>query len=215
MKNVSLAIAYCFRGTVHQCFMRSMLQLTLADGNQRKAMGAILEIETLYLPEGRNAAVRRFVQTECDALLFIDTDIAFSTEDVYAMLDIHAQHPDAILAGLYYVFATVERGISPVWFTHTLPPPMETLNDVDLVAKLLETKGTYPILGCGMGFTLIPRAVIADHPWGGQYFGGQGREVGPEGFVGEDIFFCHKATDFGVSILATGVKVGHMKSTML
>ena len=209
---MKLAIAYCYRGSVLECFMKSMLQCVAGAGDIN--LGQIIGIETLYLPEGRNAAVKSFLLGDCHAMLFVDTDITFTPEHVREMIRFHATHHYAVLAGCYLQYVSHDGETQPHWYLETEPPPMTPVTPLG-VEGVFRDNDVLPIKGCGMGFTLIPRAVVVDARWEGQWFGGKGREVNDGGFTGEDIFFCRKAVALGHPIVAVPVKVGHTKSRVL
>ena len=209
---MKLAIAYCYRGSVLECFMTSMLQCVAVASDLN--LSQVIGIETLYLPEGRNAAVKSFMQSDCDVMLFVDTDITFTPDDVKRMIGLHATHCGAVLSGCYLQYVSHDGETAPHWYTETEPPPMERLSPARCLS-ILNDGEIVPIKGAGMGFTLLPRTILADERWEGQWFGGKGREVSDGGFSGEDIFFCRRAIDLGYSILSVPVRVGHTKSRVL
>lgn len=210
-----LALAYCYRGTVHHCFMDSTIKALLGDASQRQAIGQLTAIETLYLPEGRNACVKAFLKGDCDAMLSIDTDITYGLDQVYAIADMAESRRGTVLAGCYLDYTSHQGDMAPHWYLETEPPPMERMTPEDADRLFEHPPTAAPIKGCGMGFTLIPRMVVAGPGWNGQWFGGKGREVCDGGFTGEDIFFCRKAIDLGFQIAAVGIKVGHTKARVL
>lgn len=50
-----------------------------------------------HVDDARNICVSRFLQTKCDALVFIDSDVGFPPEDLYRL----ATHAGDVVAGVY------------------------------------------------------------------------------------------------------------------
>lgn len=88
----------CYGGLVHQRYMHSCLDLIL----RGPALGIAVSIEMLgyesLITRGRNALVSRFLdRPETTHLLFVDSDIAFGSEQVLRMLALDVD----VAAGMY------------------------------------------------------------------------------------------------------------------
>jgi len=137
-----------------------------------------------YLDVARNFVVERFLQTDADVLLFIDSDIEFSRESVERIVG--RAHPDIVNGG-YYVSAFPGKGIRPVAFDWdennvlqpiVMPDPGLKFEDVDVV---------------GTGFMAIHRdtlqAMLPIYGYPSPWFA---EEVMHGSAMGEDVTFCQR-----------------------
>ena len=88
----------CYNHTVLSHFMLSVMKLVF-DGQRR---GISFCVDCIYfeslIARARNAAAASFLNlTECDYMLFIDSDIAFDSEDVFKLL----KSDKDVVSGLY------------------------------------------------------------------------------------------------------------------
>lgn len=200
-------IAYCHGGTVHTDFMTSVLDLLRVDGGPdgRHLFAGQIGVRGLYIGQSRNEAVALFLkQDKAEWLLFVDTDIIFTTEEVYALINSANAQEAAIMAGVY--FGYLNGTLWPVLFSKRadgMYGPVLSFTD-DRVQS---------IDACGMGFTLIHRRVLdalrdESDPW---CWFGHDLYMGKR--MGEDICFCYRASKLGYAMYADGrVKVRHIKS---
>ncbi|MGA9884058.1 MAG: hypothetical protein WBQ34_10095 [Candidatus Acidiferrales bacterium] len=206
MKKDRFVLAYCHPGMVHTDFMTSVLDMLRIDGSTgRHLFTGQIGIRGLYVAQSRNEAVVLFRKQEhADWMLFVDTDIIFTTEQVYALIDAANEADAPIMAGTY--FGYLSGKLWPVLFSKNADgmyyPIQEFADD-----------RVQPIAACGMGFTLIHRRVFdalyneAD-PW---CWFGHDLYMGKR--MGEDICFCERASKAGFSMFADGrVTVSHIKS---
>ena len=177
-----------------------------------------------YLDQGRNDAVRQFnTQTpECEALLFVDTDVSFTPEDIHALWEaMHAYHAAhdvwPVIGGMYLSYSTAIGGAKIVAYRMKEDPSHDNrrrffplfLRDLEGVPEgaLLEVEGL------GTGFMMIHRStlehVAANHPTPQDWFT---EEVVDGEWFGEDLMFCLRAKALGHPILAhSGVRLTHYK----
>lgn len=161
------------------------------------------------LDRGRNLLVQKFLRTEADALLMIDTDMYFGVEE-YDRLLTSAKDRD-IVSGLY--------------FANERPPRPAMHRWVDGHAKSFTEWEDHEVLevdGFGAGFLLVKRAVYQamDHPElyegrAGSWFNQSAH--GPAGqLLNEDSSFCLRAQEHGYKLYVdTDCMVGHMKTRVL
>ena len=146
----------------------------------------------------RNGIIDKFLKTDMDYLLFIDSDMIWEADSLELAYDlIQNSHVD-IVTGIY--------------FTKNEPhiPIIKKLNLQAGCYNNYQTWGNAPfeIDGSGMGFMLIPRYVLEKMKqpmceWKGGF--------------SEDLVFCLKAKkDCGFKIWAhPGIKVGHVSKTTI
>lgn len=141
-----------------------------------------------------NTLVQRFLNTDCDALLFVDDDMVFNSETLNALRETVSGH--AVLSALY---TTRREPVRPIVLHRTgnefkprKPELCHGLVDCDVV---------------GLGFTLISREVI-------EYIAKLRGEI--EGvftwsnLLGEDGEFCQAAIEAGYQVGCNcDVIVGH------
>ena len=117
MKKDRFVLAYCHPGMVHTDFMTSVLDMLRIDGSTgRHLFTGQIGIRGLYVAQSRNEAVVLFRKQEhADWMLFVDTDIIFTTEQVYALIDAANEADAPIMAGTY--FGYLSGKLWPVLFS--------------------------------------------------------------------------------------------------
>lgn len=149
----TFTVGYIHNGTVHHGFMQSMMNFTVFDRSQRRAMCEITSVQGPYIYQNRNRVVEFFLnKTKTDYLLFIDNDISFKPDQPYQLLD-YADAEHQIVAGIYYSWLLLPSegyGLTALWFDTI--NPMKTTKSV--------TACPQPIGACGMGFTLLGRPLL-------------------------------------------------------
>ena len=172
------------------------------------------------IAQPRNDLVEAFLETECDHLLFVDTDIEFVPEDVDALL---ADDKDIVGAHYLNKYTDVEEPI-PV---ASIPLGGGKFGRAT-AENLKQETGLVEVAGLGMGFTLIKRGVLDDLQTGALWpfseMSVTGEQLGepPDSedkdvahLISEDITFCFRAARLGYkAYLDLDVKVGHHKSTV-
>lgn len=194
-----LTIGYIHPGTVRNEFCESLLHAVLHDRQLRGVITSVANVPTAIIAHGRNALVAQFLATDDEYLLMVDTDMIFTINDVYALLD--AKKP--VIGGLYLM-------------RHGEPVPSWTQSDFIQVLDVrpepmrLNTVGT--------GFLLCHREPLeklgaenADDPW--PWFG---HDVIKGIRAGEDVSFCHRLNNLGVEVWGHGaVHLGHVGTRAL
>lgn len=155
------------------------------------------EIEGKLPSYGANYLARVFLQSDCDSILFVDSDADFASDTLDKLRDLK----DGWSYDIFQPFVTGRR-----W----PPAAVWLLDDPERGFRMKEIRDpavTEEVAGVGLHFTLMRREIFEDarleHPWFS--FPPDAEESGSE-----DLTFCLKARALGYSIGATTkVRVGH------
>jgi glycosyltransferase involved in cell wall biosynthesis len=158
----------------------------------------------------RNLLVQDLLESDCEYLMFIDSDINFEPEDILRLM-VWAQDPKkGIVAGV---------------------PRIRDVNKTYIASLDHDENGELTMNGTGLvratrvatAFMLIQRRVIEDmiaaHPeW--QYYDHRCEKTVPalfdfkltdEGYMGEDFLFCDRARELGYEVwIDPTISLGHM-----
>lgn len=205
----------CGTTVVQQGFMDSFVKFVTHDGFNRQVFGGYTVVNAGYIPSSRDKACAHMLSTPHEWLLFLDWDITYDPEDVYALIDSADPVERPIVGGVYVTF----MGAEPI----TLRPcfMVETEQQEYTAATGFTVGEMTNCSSIGMGFTLIHRSVLealrdayAEDPW--HYFGHDIVADTQDGHlvrVGEDMTFADRARKLGFTIWANGsVMVGHTKA---
>jgi glycosyltransferase involved in cell wall biosynthesis len=144
------------------------------------------------LPYNRNKCFQ-YARSKNDDLLFIDSDMVFTPNDVLAMQHRLADGYD-IVCGAYAM--------------GTPPYPQAIFKRIVGDYELIKPQtGLYEVGAGGTGFMAISKQVVAQMPADPfDYF--QEGEV----LHGDDVSFCHRAGQHGFKVWCDqGIKVGHLR----
>lgn len=202
-----VALSFIFGAQVEGGFATS-LALTCLDPN--------LPIATIISRQGgpmihtlRNKVVEMFLtETDCDWLLQIDSDMAWSPEDLGTLLDVAHPKYRPIMGGL--CFGRMGDG--------RLFPTMYQFKDGEFfIAQTVPTDRLINVDITGTAFLLVHRSVYEamarkyEEPYRWFMFAQFGEKP-----MGEDFTFSMRARELGYPIMVhTGVEIGHIKQTML
>lgn len=194
-----LFIGVPVHGDVNPDFYRSMLQFT--QENKLPCMMNNL-VGDSAVGRARNTLTYKFLQSDCTDLLFIDSDLVFSAEQVARMLN----HDVDIVGGLY---PKKQQGDTQ-WVINTLDYPVKPRDD-----RMIEVKYV------GTGFMRISRRVFeaiirafgseiyyvsdGDHKtveWDFWHMGVYEYPDGTRRWLSEDWWFCQMARDLGFKVWA-------------
>ncbi len=198
-----LMVGFCTGGTVEAEFLESMLALVTESP---------IEILVSYAYSGpliarsRNFLFERFLASDKQWFLSVDTDMVFEPDHVSKLLETAKKNNLDIVSGLYYGLDRNTMDSFPVALRRkpdgSVPPiPKE---DISL--------GLQQVDAVGMGFCLVRRSVV-------ELLGASVQQGFPFGEVlvdgrvyGEDGTFCYRAQQAGLKIhLDPDVRVGHKK----
>jgi len=187
-----------------QCWTRTITQ-AMRDGDRLAWPSAFT-----YVHLARNVVAQMFMQqTDCDSLLFIDSDMTWEPGDVDRLRDNEANWEYDVVSAL----CTSKR-----WPPRPIVPRRLEVDDLTLEVYGgtryqdfldFEVGEVVPTDGCGMAFTLIRRRVFEAmlHPAGPEWtnwFELPKRTL-------EDTFFCDWAIGLGFRCAVdTSVQVGHL-----
>ncbi len=156
-----------------------------------------------YIAMNRENLARSFLKTNCQFLLFIDSDIAFDTRDIMRLL---ASEVD-VVSGVYRFRTTVPEG-------HPTTLPIRLLD-----GKYLDLESDETLQECEFvpgGMLMIRRPVIEKMYKEVPYIFNQGFDMSKnesveDDFIGEDVHFCKLWRELGGKIhVNTKVRVGHI-----
>lgn len=106
MKPNTVAVAYLHPGEVSHSFHRSMRHYMTHDLLHNRRLYAFLEQEcgTARIADGRNSAVRQFLASQAEWMVFVDADMGFEPDAIDRLID--AADPDErpIVGGLCFAY---------------------------------------------------------------------------------------------------------------
>lgn len=223
-----ISIGYCYSekggvaGRWHQSVVKLLASVSAAGFACRE-----LPMETgPFLTQARNKILQRHLEFGDEYMLFTDTDIIFTPEDVGLLLA-----ADAAIAGAHYLTAASgqqpwatalvegESGLEPVTLPELSPQPIGAVEgmtpeqkarcDEEMskwIAEYMAKTQPMKVAAVGFGLMLIKHEVVVamaekyDNPI--EYVGN----------TGEDIVFCQRAAELGFeTMLVPQARVGHLK----
>ncbi len=196
-----LAIGYISAGVELTQFTRSLWRFHAADRLSENVWDAD-PIEATgpgtggYLDDNRNVVANAFMERGNEALLSVDTDMEFTPTAIEMLLEVLDPDSCPIVSGFYC--ARRSGILTPEWFNLT-PDGYVPVEEIGHFGML------QPIGACGAGFCMIHRAafekfpVLKDDPW--RWYGRDlGMMEGRKSRLAEDITFCHRARQYGLSV---------------
>lgn len=217
-----MVLAYIHAGLVHGKFCASLVNTVFYDANHSRRIAGQIEMQSSpRIAEARSQIVDKFAEHFPDAewLLMVDSDMSWSPEDVYLLLQSATRNERPIVGGLCFTWDGVSQ-LTPTLYRlldHTgrseavYDYPRDTLVQVD---------------STGAAFVLIHRQVFAKMK---ERFGTRADGTPnhfpwfQEGLVtkdgvglGEDTSFFLKAKALGIPVhVHTGARIGHTKAVVL
>jgi len=199
----NIMVGYCTGGVVDAEFLESMLALVTQTRHN-------LQVSYTYsgplIARSRNLLAERFLKSDKQYFLSVDTDVVFEPEHVDKLL----AHDKDVVSGLYY-------GLDRNTFDR-FPVALRRLDDGSWPPVDEESlkDGLQQVDAVGMGFCLIKRRVF-------ETLGASTKLAQPFGELivdgrafGEDSTFSYRATQAGFEIwLDPSVRVGHKKAFIL
>lgn len=156
----------------------------------------------------RNIIADQFLESDCDHLFMVDSDINFKADDLFRLMAWNLTKP--IVAGV-----GVARKKEKVFFS--------SLDQDEDGNILMDKMGLVKVQRVGTGFIMIQRQVLETlrdaHPeWG--YHDHNANKIlhsffdfksTPDGYIGEDYVFCDRAREHGFSVwIDPTIRLGHM-----
>jgi hypothetical protein len=232
-----------YGGQCHGIYMKSMIDMTIACSNYGIYMQTFFMFNESLITRARNYCADAFLRSDCTHLLFIDSDIGFTSHDALTLLALQSDDsPYDVLAGLYpkkdisweKIKLAVDKG-----FADTNPNELERFVG-DYVVNFIEKNETISlgepakVAETGTGFMMIRRQTFEkfaeaypdlkyrpDHARS-EHFDGS-REIGSyfdtaiiDGrYMSEDYYFCRKIRDAGMEVhVAPWMRLTHAGSYM-
>lgn len=208
-------IGYCHPGTVRAEFCASLLAVCMEG---RTLIDSVIAFESgPNISSARNMIVREFLDAQnAPWLLMADTDMWFPP-DALDRLIAAADPAERPLVGAL-AFSKNADGGEPYSTMYELTEPEPGRVAFARYKEWPEDK-CVQVSATGAAFLLLHRTAlerIEKHcgdkgaPWFRE------TSVGPMALMGEDLTFCLRATAASIPVhVHTGVRIGHMKTTML
>jgi hypothetical protein len=231
MPKVAVGYVHSNAGRVTS-FEESLLALRDFDRDNAELVTLKLAVRmgTDGLPAARNQIAAAFVNSDCDWLLMVDTDMGFEADSLYRLLEVAHPEKRPIVGGL--CFTQRETHHDGMFGYRTVPTPTIFDWKVDPATGKPGHMAlmTYPVnapvqcAATGTAFLLIHRSVFervaetvvpgTDIRMGPTWFD---RTHGPAGgLMGEDISFCVRAALAEIPVVVhTGVRTTHFKHRWL
>lgn len=163
------------------------------------------------ITRARNSLVNQFLESDCSELLFIDSDINFTVNDVLRIMALGSDKD--VVAGAYPRRAKDQKFFVDIHYNE--------FGGIELTEN-----GLLRVDRVGTGFMFIRRHVfdklMALHPEWKYYVDVENTHhysffdfaVTPQGYMGEDYLFCDRASEAGFKIyLDPDINLGHYGST--
>ena len=207
-------IGYCHPGTVRAEFCASLLAVAMEG---KTPLDSVITLEWgPNISTARNKIAADFLGRSAPWLLMCDTDMVFSGDTLDRLIAAADPAERPIVGGLCYspfagggpyptMYELVEKGPRRIGFVRPETVPED---------RLVRVSAT------GTGFLLIHRDVLEKvrdtsgdeaAPWFREMPVGE-----PMALMGEDMTFCLRAGAAGFPVYVhTGIKIGHMKTSMI
>lgn len=199
-------------GSVRFEFMQSILGLMkdpTSDEHGTQFVELISKVHGPYLDVGRNFVVERFLKSDAEVLLFVDSDMEFTPEQAHRVVaSVSEEQP--IIGGLYTNWFA-EHGVRPVALNWNLDAEVAQMHPIDMPA---EGDGLVEVGCVGTGFMAIHRSVLDKMtetfnppcPWFAEVALGGSQ-------MGEDVTFCQRAIALGSPVCVdTDLRIAHYKT---
>ena len=150
--------------------------------------------------DSRDAIAQYAVENDYDYILYVDSDMVFSADDLKRLLS----HNADIVSGYYITRDGTNR---PVVYKDVITRRRFPYRQPRLIVDDTST-GYAPVSACGFGFALIKTSVV-------KCMGKKFKSLfEPFKGVGEDIAFCIRAKRCGYTVMCDfDVKLGHVGQT--
>lgn len=151
-----------------------------------------------------------------DYIFWLDTDIVFSTEQVFRLFQRMEQNPNLqVLSGVYKMqtglLTTVVASWDDDFFIENGHYKLYTPEELDEL-KRQRPDGLVKAFAAGMGFMIVRKGVYEsiDYPWFGPRYH---QNHYPNEFASEDISWCANMADKGIEVFVDpDIKLGHEKT---
>jgi hypothetical protein len=200
-------------------FLKSLELLRMFDAQNYGVLRGNYQLRcgSLGLVDARNEIAAKFLLSEDEWLLVIDTDMGFTPDSLYRLLAVAHPEKRPIVGGLAFVARQVaEDGYQGYRIRPT--PTVFDWREVDEGRKQFWSVPVYPVntvvtvAATGSAFILIHRSAFEKiaEKYGPTWYD---RTPGTDGkLLGEDVSFCVRAWDCDIPVAVhTGVRTTHYK----
>lgn len=207
----SITLGWIDNGQTEGLFTASMMQLLLSAPEYGLKINGFIRSTGSQIGRNRQKVIEQWNKTKSSEwLLFIDSDIVFTPDDVAKILHFADRKKRPLISGIYFIYYVKET---------SLPEPRPCVfileeNPINLkkIPKM-PVDSLVKIDAAGLGFCLIHRSVISKliktSPEE-SFFYEHGNRDGY--FLGEDVTFFVKAKRAGIQAYAhTGIVLKHIK----
>jgi hypothetical protein len=201
---MTVQIAYAHNGNLRFEFHIAVMNMTKHEAMNGRELGEVAAGGS-YIVQNRNVLCSKFLESDSEWMLMMDTDMVFPPDMIERMLKYADPVERPILSALY--FTSLYGKWLPVWLVEDdagLPIPF-----IDI-----ELGEVYELHSTGMGFIMIHRTVLekmlaeATDPW--PWYAHDILEDGQH--AGEDVTFCVRARNLGYKIHGLAYPLVHMKT---
>jgi predicted O-methyltransferase YrrM len=206
----SIVTAYIHPGTIFQEFSECLLCMTLRESLKDQRILQNISVSHAYIATSRNEAVKLFLKTNAEWLLFFDYDMVFNPDFLEQLAEV-ADEEHKIVSGLYFNYLRDEN-LHPIWLIKNKKGEFCTIGSIPPNA-LVEVESV------GMGGTLIHRSIFEKmaEVYKNEPFTWFGHDMGSEDGIpirlGEDTTFCKRAKDLGFRLFGySKAQMGHIKT---
>lgn len=151
--------------------------------------------------DARNKLAAKAVELECDYVMWFDSDMVFEPDTLERLI----AHDKDIVTGIYH---RRSGSYKPVLFKELTDNGDGTFTAVDYLDY--PTDGLFKVAGMGFGCVLMKTSVLFDMAVNMKDW------FTPNGRIGEDLSFCHRATQLGYEIWADpSIRLGHVGNMII
>ena len=204
-----IMLAFPHNGWVRAEFMNSVIRLQsspehdLVAQAQSNSAGSVVSY-------ARNSLVTDFLESPCQWLLMIDTDMTFSPAQVGAIAEAAEPVKRPVVSGACAILTRGRTATAPSAF-YAVRRDGEITGFDSL--RHLPADGLVQVDAVGAAFLMVHRGVLEKIPFGTWFCEG----FTPDGGIrGEDLSFCVRVAEAGFPIYVhAGIRPGHMKTVCL
>lgn len=202
----------CYGGKITEPYFQSMLNLVTASRPKGESIAVMTSSGESLITRARNVAVANFMDSDFDALLFIDSDIQFETDAVWRLVT--SGYP---LCAAPYPLKTVNWEAAITQDTIEAAKVKATRLVIDTFpGEGFGDDGFLKVRDTGTGFMLIYREVfekikkaMPEIEYTSDQMGTQGEThnayfdtaIRDGRYLSEDYEFCHRARDAGYDVM--------------
>lgn len=191
-----------------------ILQQVTSEIQRERAMERLIHVTGLYVAANRTAIVQRFLETDADWLLQIDTDIEFQGDIIERMLALAGENRKIVAANVplgHFPSVAFTRNAEGISWTALQGIPGDIVEcDAVATAVVLIHREVFETIAARHGQCWFNHLYVPDSPEGTQ------TSQFKWASIGEDMAFCVRAKEAGFRIYAGRVHgLRHHKTTPL